>query len=410
MSGKIIFISIDGMTDPLGQSQVMPYLAGLSAKGFNITIISCEKPANFMENKALVTAFLNEHKIDWKYCFYQNKIPLISQRKNLARLKILAEKDVVSKGKDVVLHCRSYIPALIGLKLKRKYHVKFIFDMRGFWADERVEGNIWKLSNPIHRFTYKYFKRKEKQMLEEADYIVTLSDKAKQIINNWFPGKKLNIQVIPCCVDTTHFKIKSPEEKKLTQKTIGIPENTFVVGYLGSIGTWYMLDEMLDFFVELKKKKNNALFFFVTPDNSRLIIPSVKKKNISPSSLIIRSAKRHEVPDYISAFDLGLFFIRPSFSKKGSSPTKLAELLACGVPLITNTGVGDCDSIINTNSCGFIINNFTSAEYEKVLNREDNFVNKPAQHYRDVALANFSLEEGVLLYNKIYSTLVGSPH
>ena len=44
---NILFISYDGMTDPLGQSQVIPYLQGLSKKGFQFYLLSCEKPEAF---------------------------------------------------------------------------------------------------------------------------------------------------------------------------------------------------------------------------------------------------------------------------------------------------------------------------------------------------------------------------
>ena len=42
---RALYISYDGMTDPLGRSQVLPYLQGLSERGHEITLLSCEKPA-----------------------------------------------------------------------------------------------------------------------------------------------------------------------------------------------------------------------------------------------------------------------------------------------------------------------------------------------------------------------------
>ncbi len=405
MNKHIIFISIDGLTDPLGQSQVLPYLTGLSKKGFDITIISCEKRNNFEKNEKIIKELISTNKIMWNYCFYQTQIPFISQRNNLLNLTKITEEVLRKKGKNVVLHCRNLMMSLIGLKLKKKYGVKFIFDMRGFWADERIDGNIWNLKNPIHNLIYKYFKRKEKQMLTEADYIVTLTNDAKKIVAGWMPTENKPIQVIPCCVDTNHFTIKTKERKLQIRKELHLPENSFVVGYLGSLGTWYLLNEMLDFFVELKKKNTTAVLFFVTPDDEIKIRKAAETKNIPASAILIKSADRNQVPEYISAFNAGLFFIKPSFSKRGSSPTKLAELLACGIPIIANAGVGDCDSIINENNCGVLIKNFTSSEYEKAIDTLADYTNKPAEYYRNVSLTNFSLEKGVSLYEEIYLSL-----
>jgi glycosyltransferase involved in cell wall biosynthesis len=408
MPASVLFITIDGLTDPLGQSQVLPYMAGLAKKGFSISIVSCEKEENFRKNAEAVTKITTEHKITWKYCFYESRVPVISQRKNLKKLGRLAVSQFLSTGKRTIVHCRSYLPALVGLHLKNKYKAKIIFDMRGFWADERIEGSIWKLSNPLHRFMYRFFKRKEKELVHDADYIVTLSDKAKKIIAGWMPGKKLSCKVIPCCADMEHFTIKTSNEKDTRRKELNIPQNAFVVGYLGSIGTWYMLNEMLDFFIELQKKKSNAIFFFVTPDDNTAIIKSAWEKNIPLSAIITRSASRSEVPFYISTFDTSLFFIRPTFSKKGSSPTKMAELLACGIPVIINPGIGDCDTMITENKCGITVESFTADNYIKAINSMDESLSRPKEYYRNVALANFSLEKGIEAYSEIYSELAAA--
>ncbi|HTA61911.1 MAG TPA: glycosyltransferase [Bacteroidia bacterium] len=403
MHKHIIFISIDGMTDQLGQSQVLPYLIGLSKNGFEITIVSCEKRTNFEKNDKTIKNITLSNNITWKYCFYKTKIPLISQLQNFLRLKHLAENEV-KNSKNTILHCRSYLPALIGLQLKKKFGTKYIFDMRGFWADERIDGNIWSLKKPLHKFLYKYFKRKEIELIGNADCVVTLTNTAKKEIKSWGISTSLPIEVIPCCADVNHFNISSNEEKSLVKNELNIPESSSVVGYLGSLGTWYMLDEMLDFFVELQKKKPNSILFFITNDNEQEILKAIEAKNINKTSIIIKPAKRHEVPIYISCLDIGLFFIKPLYSKKGSSPTKLAELLACGIPIITNTGVGDVDELILDTHCGVLISAFNKDEYKLAVDKID-ILRQSKQFYRDIALANFSLQKGVDSYKKIYDTL-----
>ena len=405
MPQKALFISLDGITDPLGQSQVLPYLVGLSAKGFAISIASCEKPVNYEKNRAVVEAICANAGINWQYCFYEQKIPLVSQRKNFTKLKNLAHS-LVKNGNIPLVQCRSYLPALIGLHLNKKYNTRFIFDMRGFWADERIDGNIWKLSNPVHRFMYRYFKKQEKRLLSEADYVVTLTENAKTEIESWQLNRLPPMKVIPCCADVNHFTISTAAEKQAVRVNLQIDKDAFVLGYLGSVGTWYMTDEMLDFFVELKKIKPNALLFFVTADDKALIIQAAAQKGIAEKDILIKPAKRNEVPQFISVFNVGLFFIKPLFSKKGSSPTKLAEMLACGIPVISNRGIGDCDTIITQYNCGVVIDDFSPAAYKAAIQHIDAFIAMPPQHFRDVALNNFSLEKGVEAYETIYQSLL----
>lgn len=403
MDKQVLFISIDGMCDQLGQSQVLPYLTALSKIGFKITIASCEKPKNFEKNRSVIENITSLHNITWKYCFYKTAIPLVSQFQNFFNLKKLTEREIIL-NKGTVLHCRSYLPALIGLQLKQKFRNKYIFDMRGFWADERIDGNIWSLKNPLHKFLYRYFKKKEISLLENADYIVTLTNTAKKEIKQWNLRKLADIEVIPCCADTNHFTILNEKEKNEIRMQLNIPENIYVIGYLGALGTWYMLDEMLDFFAELQKKKPNSLLFFITNDDEQGILNAAEARNINKSSLLIKPAKRNEVPQFISCLDIGLFFIKPLYSKKGSSPTKLAELLACGIPIITNTGVGDVDELIVNNDCGVLVHKFTLEAYQLAINNADT-LNKPKEWYRGIANTNFSLQKGVESYQKIYNSL-----
>lgn len=400
---QVLFISIDGMTDPLGQSQVIPYLAGLARQGHPITIISCEKKEKFKTGEKTIKDQLTRAGIEWQYCFYSKKIPLLSQRGNLYRLKKLAIDYAKKNRGKFIAHCRSYLPALIGLHLKKKYHARFVFDMRGFWADERVEGGIWKQGNPMHKSAYRYFKRKEKELILAADHIVTLTHAAKKILHNWFPAKKLKITVIPCCSDLAHFTIKNSSEKLAARKKLHLPAEGFVIGYLGSIGTWYMLDEMLDFFKELLTEKPNSYFFFITQDDPKSILQAAAKRKIAQANILIKPATRAEVPHFISALSAGLFFIRPSFSKQGSSPTKMAELLACGLPVITNAGVGDCDKVIQENKAGIVIKDFTSADYHSGLEQLDACLAQDPRFFRQVAQDHFSLESGIELYRSVYA-------
>ncbi|MCY7411247.1 MAG: glycosyltransferase, partial [Chitinophagales bacterium] len=202
MAKNVLFISYDGMCDPLGQSQVIPYLTGLSLLGYQITIISAEKPATFLKESKNIQMLLRRSNIQWKHVEFSNQIPGWSAWNNYLRLKKIAERMFQSESFDLV-HCRSYIPAILGLYLKEKFGAKMIFDMRGFWADERVEGNLWSLTNPVYKAAYNFFKKKEIQLLNESDAIVSLTENAKKEMLTWeqleIPSEK--ITVIPCCAD-----------------------------------------------------------------------------------------------------------------------------------------------------------------------------------------------------------------
>lgn len=401
---RVLYLSYDGMTDPLGQSQVLPYLIGLTEQGYAFTLISFEKPDRYKKDKPHIQKLCNQHGIEWFPLHYTKKPPVFSTLYDLHRMKRLAVK-LHQKHDFQLVHCRSYLSAIIGLALQRK-GVKMIFDMRGFWADERIEGGIWNLKNPVFKGIYNFFKRKEKQFLQQADAVVSLTLEGKKEILSWnmkgFNEKK--ISVIPCCVDLKLFNpdsiaVHDWERHKRNHQL----ENHFVVGYVGSIGTWYMLHEMLLVFKQIRKQNPQALFLFVTKENRRAIWKAAEKLHLSRNSIQIVSARHSEVPTYISLFDCSIFFIRPTFSKMASSPTKQGELMAMGIPLICNAGVGDTDMIVRKYKSGMVLTDLSEAGLEQFNLDLTDFDKESTQIG---AKEFFGLEKGVDSYANIYAELI----
>lgn len=292
--------------------------------------------------------------------------------------------------------------------MKNRYGTRLLFDMRGFWADERVDGNIWRLSNPVFKQVYNYFKRKEKVFLSQSDHIISLTTNGKQEILSWNISsvEETKITVIPCCVDLDLFDPGKIRNIQVTEKSVslGLTTEDHILGYVGSIGTWYMLPEMLDYFIALKKVKPNAKFLFVTGEKPENILSGARNKNINPSDIIITSCAHGKVPLHISLFDEAIFFIRPSYSKKASSPTKQGEIMAMGIPLVCNAGVGDTDAIVIKYEAGIVVKDFKQSAYEHTVKRGIPFNRDKTI---EGAKAYFSLDTGVEKYATIYEELIG---
>lgn len=407
---NVLYISYDGMTDNLGQSQVIPYLAGLSKLGYSFTILSCEKQENYTQNKKKIAKLLSSHNINWHPIPYTATPPVLSTIKDILRLHKEAKKLDKERGFKIV-HCRSYISAMIGLKMQAKFGIKFIFDMRGFWPDERIDGKIWNLTNPIFRIIYNYFKRQELKYLSKADYTICLTNNGKQEIHSWtnIPKQPVPIKVIPCCADFNHFQnsvsVESTSEKIRT--SLKIDKDDFVLSYLGSVGTWYMLDEMLDFFAILLQQNPKAKFLFITADNPKEIFQNAEKKNISTDTIIVEKSSREDVPAYIKLSNVSIFFIKPAYSKKASSPTKMGEIMGMGVPIVCNDNVGDVGEIIQNSSAGWLVNRFEKDEYRNIINKFATSLPVDKENLRLDAIKYYSLEKGIENYAWVYKTVLG---
>lgn len=404
---KILYISYDGMTDPLGQSQVIPYLIGLSQKN-QITILSCEKKDRYEKHRHMIAGLLDTNGIAWIPVSYSTLPSILSKQWNIARMKRKAITFCNNQHPDAV-HCRSYMAALIGLSLKQTFGIKFIFDMRGFWADERLDGNIWSQKKFIHRKLYAYFKKKEIEFLQQADYTISLTENAKLEILSWkpFQKKQIPIQVIPCCADLKHFSLEHihAAEQEQLKTALNISKNDFIISYLGSVGTWYMLDEMLDFFSCVLIQYPHAKFLFITPDEPATVLEKAGQKGIAEKKLIIRSASRKEVPYYLSLSTISIYFIKPAYSKKASSPTKTAEILGLGIPIVTNTGIGDSAELLEKSGTGLLISHFSKENYLKIIKQFSLLLSVDKRKMVDVSHTYFSLEKGVELYQSVYDKI-----
>lgn len=404
-SQKVLFISYDGMTDALGQSQVLPYLTNLAKLNYEIHILSTEKEENFKKNKVVIECIVQKASLKWFYVNYTKTPPVLSTLKDIIALGKEA-KSLHQEYNYSILHCRSYISALVGLKMKRKYGVKLLFDMRGFWADERIDGGIWNPKILPFKIIYNFFKQKEKAYLLEADEVISLTYNGKDEIRSWdyLKGKKDNISVIPCCADLEHFNFETTQPSTTLRKDLGIDPNAFVLCYLGSVGTWYMQNEMLDYFKVQLKSIPNSVFLWITKDDPAIILIEAKKLGIE-NQIIIKPSERSELPSLLSICDASIFFIKPLFSKKASSPTKQAELLGMGIPLICNADVGDTNAILEKEKVGLVTSDFTEKGYKLIVDQVSGLKDIDKNHLRNVAIKHFSLKEGVKKYDAVYQKL-----
>lgn len=398
------------MTDPLGQSQVLPYLTGLSKLGYSFHLISAEKKDRLNLYRSEIEEICQNAGIIWHPTIYHNRPPVIGTLFDLIKIYFTAIR--IFKNTPVrLVHCRSYIPSFIGIRLKHQFNIPYLFDMRGFWVNEKEDGKVWNLRNPVFRLIFRYMKGREKTFFNEADTVISLTNSAIPEIRKIFHPNRQNtrIQVIPCCVDTDFFNAEHVTNETLEnhRKNLKIQREDFVISYLGSISTWYLPEEMLRFFKVLLSFKPEAKFLFITTEDPAFIHKLAELNGVQRNKIIITSASRTEVREKLLLSNASIFFIKPAFSKIASSPTKLGELLSLGIPVICNSGIGDTDEIIRKSEAGIICSHFDDQSYQEVVKQllaQTNTNN--AVRLRQAAQHLFSLKKGVISYETVYQHLL----
>lgn len=404
MPADLIYLSFDGMTDPLGRSQVLPYLAGLGERGHRIRLVSLEKPEALTRGKAAVAGICRAAGIEWRPLPYRTRPPIASALVNLRALRLKAERLHRDRPADFV-HCRADLPAIAGLALKRRFGLPVLYDMRAFWPDERAEGGMWDQNKRLYRAIFRYFKQRQRELIAEADELVTLSEEGRRALQALgIRAADKPVTVIPCCADFELFAPPSPNTRREARSRLGVPDQAKLLVHLGSLGCNCLLDEMLDFFAVYRQREAQARFLFVAPAGEETIRASARQRGVD-EAVEVRSAGRDEVPAWLAAADLGIMFVRPVWSKKAASPTKLGEMLATGLPVIANSGVGDVAEILRESGGGVAVETFDRTAYEAAI---DALTPTSPDQVREAGRKWFDLASGVEAYDRIYRRLSAS--
>jgi len=90
--------------------------------------------------------------IDWHWLRY-HKSPSLPATSYDVLAGIRYGSRLVRDKQIEMVHARSYIPAAIALRLKRRFGVKMIFDVRGLMADEYFDAGHWRKESTPYRIT-----------------------------------------------------------------------------------------------------------------------------------------------------------------------------------------------------------------------------------------------------------------
>jgi glycosyltransferase involved in cell wall biosynthesis len=411
-----LYLSYDGMLEPLGQSQVLAYLKHL-ALDRRIHLISFEKKADWQNHaeRERMAQDIAQAGIEWHPLRYHKRPSALATLWDTFCGTALGLWLVLRHGLSIV-HARSYVPALMALTIKRLSGAKFIFDMRGFWADERVDGGLW----PREGGMYQAVKSLEQRFLLGADHVVSLTHAAVREMERfpYLADHMPSMTVIPTCADLSRFVPALAADASAAIGTMSTPlparadsasieaKPTFTLGYVGSAGTWYLFNEVLACFKQLKAMKPEAKLLIVNRGEHGYIAQCLDRAGIAPDEVELTSATHGQVPSLMARMDAGIFFIKPVFSKQASAPTKLGEFLGCGIPCIGNAGIGDMAAVLEDERVGVALRSFDPVELVQGLQALLLLLQEPGVQRRCVQAAerHFSLTQGVRKYQEIYAS------
>lgn len=411
LSMRTLYLCYFGIREPLVQSQVLPYLREIRREGVKINLLTFEpglRRSWTQQELERMRAELAADGIRWFYLPYHKRPSLPATLYDIFAGARMATRLIRTNGIEV-LHARSHIAAAMGFLAKRFSGGRLIFDIRGFMPEEYTDAGIWPAGGYLYRLT----KAAERRLLRAADGFVVLTERAREIL---FHGTSHTdplgrpVEVIPCCVDLKHFGAADSISREEVRRELNVPDRR-VFAYVGALGGWYLSDEMADFLALAHAQDQRAFSLILTQSPPEMITDRLRARGIAETDYLVRRVAPKLIPRYLKAADIALSFIKPCYSKLSSSPTKIAEYLASGLPVVCNAGIGDLDQVIEADRVGVLIREFNREAYLSGLSAIEELQRNAllAERCRASAQARFDLETiGGARYCRLYHHLNGN--
>ncbi len=344
----MLYITLDDGYSSVYQSQVIDTCSYIS-QNYNtrVKLIAFFSPRVYFQNRRKI-------KKAYKDCIILPLFPLQKWKWNILPLILF---NFFFRHKTAI--CRNPFAANLGVSLKKYRLLKnVVFDGRGATFAEWNEYDVTP-SDAIRDS----IKPAEKIAVLEADFRIAVSQKLVEYWEKEFGYNDSKHVVIPTTLLTNFSHSDFSDEKiKAVRHEFGFEDKDIVLIYSGSSQGWQSFDLVTDFLATQMRKNANVKILFLTHENELVS----KLKSEFPNNVRVKWVDHHFINLYLSVGDYGLLIREQSLTNSVASPTKFAEYLALGLPVLISENLGDYSEFVLHHKCGWTV---TSAEMEMNLRK-----------------------------------------
>lgn len=397
-----IFITYNGLLDPLGATQGLRYVETL-ARDRVMHVISFERPDRMraVGERRAMRGRVDAQGIGWSALTYHKRPRVLAKIWDVLR-GVAAVRARMRAGRVALLHARGYVPMEIAVRSAGRTPI--LFDIRGLHGEEYLDAGIWTPQD----VGYRLLKRSEARFFARADAAVVLTQAIVPYVRERFAAaaRDVPIAVIPTCVDTDRFQ-RDDSARVRVRAELGADETTVVFVYSGSLGTWYMAREMAAFVRCARERMGRSVRLLWQVNNDPEIARDASRSaGLADAEWAVACGSPEEVPARLSGADVGLALVRPTFSHMATAPTKYAEYLALGLPIVLSDGVGDSHVLVQRAAAVAVRRPADDAALRAAVDALGPLLRVPAGSFRSVALDLFDVERvGAPAYRELYSRI-----
>lgn len=246
---------------------------------------------------------------------------------------------------------------------------KFIFEARGAGNEERIHTSKGKKETLKMKIKIFFSETNEKLIMKRSNKVICVSKTLKSYFLNKFELNEEKFSVFPGAADSELFFYNEGLRNDV-RKELDLDSSDILIVYSGRLEMkWEIPDKIFDFFKDLHIKDRRFKLLLITPDVdlANELISDYQFENVT----YVKKVELLEVNRYLNAADVGLLLRENIPMNNVASPTKFAEYLMAGLPVIISSGVHDFAENIYNTGYGVVVSTLgeiSQEGYEKLVN------------------------------------------
>lgn len=388
-----LYLSYDGLLDPLGYSQVIPYIECLVAAGHSFTVISYEKEHRSNEEILSMQRRLGTAGVEWlRLPFKVGKWEIVKRIIS----GITAVRTVCRRTRPDIVHLRGLIPAVIyKLSLSR---VPYLYDFRGFAIGEWTDIGKIGAGSLAHRVLQGI----DRSAVESACGIVVLEKAAEALLRRTYRVPNVPLKVIRTCTDIALYLPRKDRDAGTKRSPI-----QFV--HLGGASRPYRPDLALKLISQLLNSGLDCRVDFLNERDHADIAAAAVETDFPRDRMTVLGLDQKLIPHALQKYDAGLVFLDTSPWRRVCSPTKIGEYLAAGLPVVSLDGIDVLEQLAASTRCVEIVNReeLLGGIASATIDRLAAFIFRPGLGIacQELARRECSLDMAGQLYAELYAEI-----
>lgn len=272
----------------------------------------------------------------------------------------------IDKPDVIITSSPTFFSIFSGYWYSLRKKADFVLEIRDLWPAAMIElgvlkeGFVTKVLEKMELFFY----RKSKKLI-----MVTQSFK-DNVVNRGISGDK--VHVITNGFNQDLFYPKEKNQELIIKYNL---HDKFVISYVGAHGISQNLSTVLEVAKKLRAYKNIE-FVFVGEGAEKDKLKQIVREEELPNVQFIDAQPKERIPDFYNSSDLCLIPLKNIELFKTFIPSKMFEIMACGVPIVASLE-GEAAQILEESKAALVVKpdntNEIAAAIEELINYKEKY-------------------------------------